>query len=188
MRPPISSVIANLFMKELEEEVMKIMEQKGFAPRSWDRYVDDAFSEIKKSNFEVFLEHLNEQHPNIRFTTEEEQNNELPFLDVRVTRLNGRLRTGVHREKTHTDRVLFFKSHHTISTKRSGTGSLLLHIDRPFGADDIVGQEKERQHLFALLEQNDYPRTFIERTLHRIECKKERLRWRRIKNNRQNLS
>ena len=61
---------------------MKIAEQKGIAPRSWNRYVDDVFSVIKKSNVESFLEHLNEQDPNIGFTTEEEQNNELPFLDV----------------------------------------------------------------------------------------------------------
>ena len=40
---------------------------------------------------------------------------------------------------------------------------------------NIEGREKDRQHLFAVLQQNDYPRTFIERTLHRIECKKERV-------------
>ena len=123
--------------------------------------------------FAQFHEHLNEQDPNIRFTTKEEQNNELPFLDVRVTRQDGRLRTGVHRKKTHTDRVLSFKSHHPISAKRSVIGFLLSRIDSHFGADDIEGREKERQHLFAVLQQNNYPRTFIERTVHRIECKKE---------------
>ena len=79
MRSPILLVVANLFMEELEEEAMKIAKQKGFAPRSWDRYADDVFSVIKKSNVESILEHLNKQDPNIRFTTEEEQNNELPF-------------------------------------------------------------------------------------------------------------
>ena len=39
MGSPISSVVANLFMVELEEEAMKIAEQKEFDPRSWDRYV-----------------------------------------------------------------------------------------------------------------------------------------------------
>ena len=109
---------------------------------------------IKKSNVGSFLEHLNEQDPNIRFTTEEEQNNELPFffLDVRVTCQDGRLRTGVHRKKMHTDRVLSFKSHHPISAKRSVIGSLFSRIDSHFGADDIEGQEKERQHLFAVLQ------------------------------------
>ena len=155
-------------MEELEEEAMKIAEQKGIAPRSWDRSVDDVFLVMKKSYVASFLEHLNEKDPNIRFTTEEEQNNELPFLDVRVTRQDERLRTGVHRKKTHTDRALSFKSHHPISAKRSVIGSLFSRIDSHFGADDIEGREKERQHLFAVLQQNDYPRTFIERTLHRI--------------------
>ena len=139
-------------MDELKEEATKIVEQKGFAPRSWDRYADDVISVIKKSNVESFLEHLNEQDPNVRFTTEEEQNNELSFLDVRVTRQDGRLRICVHRTKTHTDRVLSFKSHHPISAKRSVIGSLFLRIDSHFGADDIEGREKERQHLFAVLQ------------------------------------
>ena len=68
----ISSVVANLFMEELEEEATKITEQKGFAPRSWDRYVDDVFLVVNKSNVESFLDHLNEQDPNIQFTREEE--------------------------------------------------------------------------------------------------------------------
>ena len=66
-------------MEELEEEAMKIAEQKRIAPRSWDIYADGVFSVIKKLNVESFLEHLNEQDPNIQFTTEEERNNELPF-------------------------------------------------------------------------------------------------------------
>ena len=159
------SAVGNLVMEELEEEAMKIAKHTGFAARSGDIYVD----------VEYFLEHLNEQDPNIRFTTEEELNNELPFLDVRVACQDGKLRTHVHRKKTDTDRLLFFKSHQPISAKRSAIGSLFSLIDSHVGANDIEEREKKKQHLFEVLKQNNHPRTFIGTTLHRIDCKKERV-------------
>ena len=47
------------------------------------------------------------------------------------------------------------------SAERNVSGFLFSRTDGRFGADDIDGLEKERQHLFAVLEQNAYPRTFI---------------------------
>ena len=55
-------------------------------------------------------------------------------------------------------------------------------MDSHFDANDMEGREKERQHLFAVLEQNDYPRMFIERALHHIECKKEWVKMEENKN------
>ena len=140
----LESITGKLPWRDCKESCGFSGSRKGH--RLWDRYADDVFSVVKKTDVESFLKHLNEQDPNIRFTTEEEQNNELPLLDVRVTRQDGRLRTGVHRKKTHTDRVLSFRSHHPVSVKRSIIGSLFSRIDPHFGANDIEGREKERQH------------------------------------------
>ena len=92
-----------------------------------------------------------------------------------MTCQDGRLQTSVYWKKTHTDRVLSFKLHHSISAKRSVIGALFHALTATLASLNIEGREKDRQHLFAVLQQNDYPRTFIERTLHRIECKKERV-------------
>ena len=174
MGSPISSVVANLFMEVFESEAIEKAERRDIAPRLWDRYVDDVFAIIERRKVGSFLQHLNEQDPNIRFTTEEEQEGKLPFLDVLVTRHDGELRTGVYRKKTHTDRVLSFHSHHPMSAKRSVVGSLFARIDTHFDKNDNVGREEERQHLVTALQQNDYPRKFIEDTLSRINRKKER--------------
>ena len=64
MGSPIPSVILNLFIEELENEAMKITEQKRIGRRSWDRYID-RFLVIKESNVKSFLEHLSEHEPNI---------------------------------------------------------------------------------------------------------------------------
>ena len=43
-----------------------------------------------------------------------------------------------------------------------------------FDLNDNVGRDEERRHLFAVLQQNGYPRKFIENTLSRINKRKER--------------
>ena len=94
---PVSSVVANLFMENLESKALDSAAQLGIAPRLWKRYVDDVFSLSKRQNVDAFLQHLNDQDGNIRFTTEAEVEHGLPFLDVAVTRRDsGRLMTGGH--------------------------------------------------------------------------------------------
>ena len=49
-----------------------------------------------------FLQYLNTRHPNINFTTEFEENHEIPFLDVRVKRNLNTFTTTVHCKTTFT--------------------------------------------------------------------------------------
>ena len=51
-----------------------------------------------------FFDHLNSVDPNINFTMELEQDDNLAFLDVLVMRTqDGKLATKVHRKPTHTN-------------------------------------------------------------------------------------
>ena len=50
--------------------------------------------------------HLNTQHLKIQFTVEEEKDDQLPFLDVLVTKEGGRLLTSVYWKPTHTERYV----------------------------------------------------------------------------------
>jgi hypothetical protein len=60
-----------------------------------------------------FLDHLNNIHPNIKFTMEVEKNPSLPFLDVLVSRRpDSSLGHTVYRKPTHTDLYLHAKSAH----------------------------------------------------------------------------
>lgn len=66
-------------------------------------YVDDVFATLKnKEDAEKILEFLNNQHPNIRFTIEYEENHQLPFLDTTVKRCIGKYTTTVYHKKTFT--------------------------------------------------------------------------------------
>ena len=51
---------------------------------------------------ERFLEYINELHPNIKYTIEHEQDNQLPFLDILIKRTEQGFTTNVYRKKTFT--------------------------------------------------------------------------------------
>lgn len=167
MGSPVSSVVANLFMEDFEQKAIASADAKGIAPRVWKRYVDDVFSILKKDRVTPLLDHLNMLDENIKFTTENEEEGRLPFLDVSVQRNGNQLRTGVFRKKTHTNRVLSFNSYHPVSAKKAVVLSLFDRIETHFAKNDEEGREKERNYLYEALRANGYSARFITNTLQR---------------------
>ena len=69
---------------------------------------------------------MNSRHQNINFTVEEEENNSLSFLDIKITRDDGKLCTSIHRKKTFSGVYANYNSHLPRDYKR-GLISTLLH-------------------------------------------------------------
>jgi len=83
MTSPISPVIANIFMEHFKKEALK----KSFKKREgWFRYVNDTYVIWRHGSAELrkFLIFLNNQHPNIHFTIDIEENGKLSFQDVLI--------------------------------------------------------------------------------------------------------
>nr|VZI24898.1 unnamed protein product [Spirometra erinaceieuropaei] len=115
MGSPISGLIAEAVLQRLESLVFR-----HHRPKFWARYVDDTFVVIEQDQVLTFKEQLNAVFPDIQFTMEEEENNQLAFLDVLVCRKDcGGLKTKVFRKATNTTQILNFNSNHPISHKRS---------------------------------------------------------------------
>nr|VZH99624.1 unnamed protein product [Spirometra erinaceieuropaei] len=92
MGSPLSGLIAEAVLQRLEQQVFS-----SYPPKVWVRYVDDTLVVIKRSEVKAFKTLLNSIFPDIQFSMEEEVNNQLPFLDVQVTRLtDGKIRTTVY--------------------------------------------------------------------------------------------
>ncbi|XP_072392054.1 uncharacterized protein [Diabrotica undecimpunctata] len=72
MGSPLSPVIANLFMQDIEERAIRTAEYK---PKLWLRYVDDTFIIWTHGvdKLTAFLEYINSIHPKIKFTMELEK-------------------------------------------------------------------------------------------------------------------
>ena len=108
---PLSSVIAKLYLESLEEAAIR---SSPFKHKLWVRYVDDMFViwPHGPDRLQSFHQHLNEQEPKIQFTVAEEKDDQLPFLDVRVSKEGGRLLTSVYWKPTRTERYIPYHSHH----------------------------------------------------------------------------
>ncbi len=81
MGSPISGFIAEAVMQSTEAKIMA-----QYRPRLWLRYVDDTFVIINSNDLEHFHKIINSINPSIKFSREEEQKNQLPFLHVLVQR------------------------------------------------------------------------------------------------------
>ena len=88
MGSPVSPVVANLFMTQLEETALATFVSP---PSMWLRFVDDISSVIRRDAAEALLCHLNAQHQAIQFTIEREEAETLPFMDIKVRRNGERL-------------------------------------------------------------------------------------------------
>nr|VZI27456.1 unnamed protein product [Spirometra erinaceieuropaei] len=77
MGSPISGLIAEAVLQRLESLVFQHHKRKFLA-----RHVDDTFVVIDRDQLLTFKERLNAIFPDIQFTMEEEENNQLAFLDV----------------------------------------------------------------------------------------------------------
>nr|VZI30444.1 unnamed protein product [Spirometra erinaceieuropaei] len=114
MGSPVSGFIAEAVLQRLESLIFQ-----HHRPEFWARYVNDTFVVIERDRVMEFKEHLNAIFTDIQFTMEEEENNQLAFLDVLVCRKDcGGLKTKVFRKVTNTMQVLSFNSNHPLSQKR----------------------------------------------------------------------
>jgi hypothetical protein len=100
---PLSPVIANVFMEDLEERALA---QVNYKPLCWFRYVDDVFVIWLHGteNLERFRDNLNVLHRNIQFTMKTERDGHLPLLDINIYRgPDGSMGHNVCRKPSHTN-------------------------------------------------------------------------------------
>ena len=162
MGSPISPIVANLFMKDLE---VKALSTAPTPPTLWKRFVDDTFIIIQRTHKETFLQHLNSIDDNIHihFTCEDsKEDGSIAFLDMLISPdENGRLNTSVYRKETHTDQYLHWDSHHAITSKYSAVGTLYHRARTVCSTPEKL--QKEEKHLYQSLKRCKYPDWAINR-------------------------
>ena len=79
--------------------------------------MDDTFVIQQQSHKQLFMDHINNIDPAIKFTVEGNQGNEaIPFLDTLVKlEADNSLSIAVYHKPTHTDQYLKWDSHHNLS-------------------------------------------------------------------------
>ncbi|XP_072030199.1 uncharacterized protein [Amphiura filiformis] len=69
MGSPVSPIVANLFMENFEQKALASFHSPK---KFWGRFVDDTLVIIDKILIDEFTEHINNQHPAIKFTLDKE--------------------------------------------------------------------------------------------------------------------
>ena len=171
MGSPVSPVVSDIFMEDFED---KALSDGSICPRLWKRFVDDVLAVVKRDKGSPLLDHLNEQHPNIKFTMEEEEEGSLPFMDVRFTRTaNGKLHRQVYQKPTHTNRYVQYDSHQPDSVK-SGMIAGLVNRAMIVSSDETT-LEKEVKHIKTVMASNGYPKQFVDKAIRKQMRKKNNI-------------
>jgi len=165
MGSPLSPVLCNLFMSDLEKTAMEKSQQK---PKIWLRYVDDTFAlwEYGEDSLNGFLGYLNGINKAIKFTMEQENEGRLAFLDTLVKREDRKLVASVYRKPTHTDSYLRWNSNHPNSTKIGIVRCLAKRARTVCMKENDL--RTELQHLQQAFLANGYPRKVLQKAM----CKK----------------
>ena len=158
MGSPVSPIVANLFMEDLEQRAMESAPD-DLRPKFWKRYVDDTLEVIRRGKVEEWSEHLNRMDStgSIKFTHEEETDNSIPFLDTHIHRRHdGSIKVKVYRKKTHTNQYLAFDSHHPLHQKMGVIRTLMNRCEEIVTEEE--DKEEERGTIMKALEDCGYPR------------------------------
>ena len=80
-------------MEEFED---KVLTEVPHPQKFWARYADDTGIVIKKIHEDELFEHVNQQHPSIKFTFEKkDEDQSIPMIDLMLTREENNITTSI---------------------------------------------------------------------------------------------
>lgn len=152
MGAPLSPVVANIVLEELEEQCLK---KCTFEIPFYKRYMDDIVTAIPSNELNNVLNVFNSYHPKIQFTCEEEtKNNELNFLDMTIKHENGHVSTTWFTKKTWTGRYTNYKSEIPQAWKNNVAVAL---TDRAIKLTTPENRKDQLTKVKKTLKENNFP-------------------------------
>ena len=110
MDSPLGPTLANVFLCFNERKWLEECPSE-FKPVFYRRYVDDVFVLFKSTDhLEKFPNYFNTCHPNMSFSFEKEKNGKMSFLDVEISRVNGKLVTTIYHKPSFSGVYTHFES------------------------------------------------------------------------------
>ena len=168
LAPPL----AIIFMSKLEEEALSLSPQK---PLLYRRYIDDCIL-VWLHGLELLLEFLrfmNSRHPDIRFTIEHTEENEMHtvnYLDLSVSVRDGLLSWELFIKPSHSGVHLSYDSSLPMDIKTSVAVEQFKRATRNASTDQ--GRQTGQEKIECLLRGNSYPKEVVDRAKQRADTRR----------------
>ena len=168
MGSPISGTMAEIFLQQLENNIVKhLIDTKILS--FYTRYVDDIFLiyDSTRTNPDHILQYIDTIHSCIQLSPTTESNNNVNFLDISITRRPTCLSISIFRKPTSTDTTINFLSNHALEHIMAAYQFLINRmLSLPL---DKKQQDKEWQHISCIAHNNGIPPTLLTRLRLRIQ-------------------
>lgn len=169
MGGPLSPILVDIVMEDLlDVSITKFNE----SPKILVKYVDDLFAVMPKDKINSFLNILNNYHKNIKFTCEIEESGSLPYLDLKLSVVHGRIMTDWYQKPTSSGRLLNFLSSHP---KHLLLNTAYNFVRRVLSLGDITSRVSNEKRVYDILERNNYPRNIIKKLIDRCTQQDEQM-------------
>jgi len=159
MGAPISSVIAQLVLEDLENNIIPKL---NFQPTLYKRYVDDCLIILPKNKIEYITEQFNSYHHKLQFTVEKEINNSINYLDVTIIRKNNKLFTKLYHKPTASGRYLHYNS---VQPNNQKNVTIINLVDRALKLTSCCYRKEVLNKIQILLKNNGYPEKNIKKII-----------------------
>ncbi|XP_023725557.1 uncharacterized protein LOC111874349 [Cryptotermes secundus] len=171
MGSPLSSLMAEVFLQHFEQRKVKLLlEDKRII--YYNRYVDDIIMIYNRSKItpQYILDQFNKQNNNLQFTLNEEDNNQITYLDLQLTNNHGQVRMEIFRKPTSTDTTINNKSCHPKEQKLAAYKNWIHRLSiLPM---DNAAKNKELNIIINIAENNGYNKELITRMYHKRQQQK----------------
>jgi len=158
MGSPLSPIIADIVMQDLEREVLETFE---FEIPFYYRYVDDIVLAVPTSKIDLVFNKFNSIHERLQFTIEIGKSS-INFLDITIIIENKKIMFNWYHKPTFSGRYLSYLSQHPLSQKR---GTVFGLVDRAFLLSHPRFHQGNFELITKVLLENDYPLSFILNTI-----------------------
>ena len=156
MGSPLGPILANIFVGFHERHLFDRFPK----PFIYLCYVDDTFVSFKSHSDALgFFDILNQLHSSLSFTIEEENNGQLPFLDVLVERCDSSFLTSVYRKPTFTGLYLDW---HSFAPKSRKLNLIRCLSNRSLNICSDCEIENELKAIKDIFIDNGYPEDVID--------------------------
>ncbi|KXJ09041.1 hypothetical protein AC249_AIPGENE26933 [Exaiptasia diaphana] len=159
---------ANIFLEKLERRFLSNTPSNGLQPLIWKRYIDDIFMiwTHGEETLNIFLEHLNAFHPNIKFQSSISATS-INFLDTTIyITPDRRLESTIYIKPTDSSLLIHYTSHHPSKCKSGTIYSQALRLRRIITNNDELHKQLLRLRLILL--SRGYPHHLINLNFQKI--------------------